>query len=86
MVERNNMKKWYVIDDCTTKRASIYETELKAETKEQAIDEAASIWESFTDGDKADRDEFYIIHAEKTEDGCIDYDSSDGYQNMKGAR
>lgn len=58
------MKKWYIIDDITTKRAAIYETLLHAETKEEAEKEALATWEALSDHDKRDRDAFYIALAD----------------------
>lgn len=69
------MKKWVIIDDCTKKRADIYDVTCKAQTKEGAYAEAKAVWDALTEHDKRDRDGFFVALTDFDEDGCIDYNS-----------
>lgn len=69
------MKKWYIVDDCTTRRSSIYTEAINAENKEEAEKEARREWESLTKHDQSERDEFSIVLAEQDEDGELDWEN-----------
>lgn len=75
--------KWYLIDDAIHARCQIFEHELKAQTKEEAIAEAKAEWNCLTTREQKDRDEFYIGYADVDEDGCVDYDSMTDIYSIK---
>lgn len=50
---------WYLIDDCTTSRAAIFEEAL-AENKTSATMKAFTEWAALTKQDRKDREAFYI--------------------------
>ena len=47
-----------IIDDCTTKHASMFDKCFK--TKEEALDEAESEWRTMTEHDKNNCDAYYV--------------------------
>lgn len=70
------MKKWIIIDDCTSTRAAIFETVLGAKTQEEAESAARLEWDRLTKRDKDDRDAFFVGLCEITpeiEDGSAYY-------------
>ena len=73
---------WYMIEDCTSSRASIYDTKLNAETKEEAIREARIILEKMSDFDKSKMDDCYIILADTDESGFVDFDSEADFYRL----
>ena len=77
------MKKWVIIDDCTSKKAAVYDETCKDQTKEGAYAEAKSKWEALTPYDQRQRDAFYVALTGFDEDGCIDYDSMTDVLNIK---
>lgn len=66
------MKKWYIEDDCGTE---IWTDEMKAQTKEEAVEELRSSWNRLTAHDQKRRNSFRAVCGELGEDGCLDYDS-----------
>ena len=76
------MRKWYLIDDCISSKAEVFETELKATVKNEAIQEAKEIYNRLSDHDKKLRDEFYIGHFETDEDGNLNYDTMIDYVDI----
>lgn len=72
------MKKWIVIDDCTSKGAFCDIDELKATTKEEAIEEATLIWNRLHEHDKARRDGFMVAFGDPDADDLFD-DLTDCY-------
>lgn len=77
------MKKWFLIDDCTTASATIDEAQLAANTKDEAIAEARIKWEKLSDHDRNRRDAYYICLAVMNEDGAIDLDTATDYFEFK---
>lgn len=71
------MKAWYLIDDCTTKRAFMDEVKLDVTTKEEAIAEMHSTWDALSEHDKRDRDAFWVALFDADEDGIIDFDTAE---------
>lgn len=69
------MKSWYLIDDCTTKKAHMYDEKLPATTQDRAVELACHTWNALSDHDKKLRDAFYIGLADVDEDGCVDFSS-----------
>lgn len=66
-------KKFAIIDDCTTKRASIYEELF--DSKNEATQKAQTEWNAMSEHDKAERDAYYVASCDIDEDGCIDWES-----------
>lgn len=81
--EEPKMKKWYMIDNALTDKGEIYETELKASSKEEAMKQAMKEWNALSDRDQANRDEFYIGLASEDEDGCVDYNTMTDIEYIK---
>lgn len=73
--------KYVVIDDCTTKRASIFDETFQ--TEQEALQYAESEWSRLTDHDKNDRDAFYVATCSLGEDGEVDWDSIDPIKEYK---
>jgi len=69
------MKRFVIIDNCTSKRASIYDKVFQ--TEEEAIETAKAEWEALTQHDKAERDAYYVASCTIDEDGEVDWDSVD---------
>ena len=67
------MKKFAIIDDCTTKRASIYEKLF--DSKNEATRKARAEWDALSEHDKAERDAYYVASCNIAENGCIDWES-----------
>lgn len=78
--EDYNMK-YIVIDDCTTKRASVYEELFDSE--QSAAQYAESEWGRLTVHDKNDRDAFYLAACSLDDDGGIDWDSIEPIKEYK---
>ena len=72
------MSKWYLIDDCVTKKLERYEVPLEATTEAEAISEAVKIYNHLSDHDKKLRDEFYIAMFDLLDNGDLDYTSEYG--------
>lgn len=72
------MSKWYLIDDCISKKLERYETPLEATTEAEAISEAVKIYNHLSDHDKKLRDEFYIAMFDLLDNGDLDYTSEYG--------
>ena len=68
------MKKWYLID---TARGDTYADDMRTDSREDARRKLHNAWERLTESDRRDRIEFFAIHAELDEDGCVDYDTND---------
>ena len=66
---------YVIIDDCTTSRATLWDTKFK--TEKEAIQEAESEWEHLTRHDKGERDAYYVAACTLNEDGEIDWDTVD---------
>ena len=56
--------KWFLVDDCTTKKGAIYTSEMKATTREEAERELEAEWNELTEYDKTRRDEFYAVYGD----------------------
>ena len=70
------MKKWYLIDDCTTKRAGMFTEDLDTEDRDTAIEKALSEWTLLNAADHRARDAFYIAFGEWNEDlEDVDFDT-----------
>lgn len=54
------MKKWIIIDDCTSTNSSTYEKLLDATTAAEAEAEARLEWDRMTEHDKKLRDAYYV--------------------------
>lgn len=72
---------YVIIDDCLTKRASIWDT--KFQTKEEAIEYADAEWKALTDHDKKDRDDYYVASVELDSDGEIDWNTLEPIKEYK---
>lgn len=57
--------KFYLFDDCTTKRAGSWKTEMLATDSMEAVKEMWREWNALTKHDQNERDEFYC----ESEDG-----------------
>jgi len=57
--------KWYIIDDCTTKKGAIYTEEIHGDPREALT----AAWDALTEHDKAARDSFFAALCETDEDG-----------------
>lgn len=66
------MKKWILIETV----GDMFETVLKAKTKEAAIEEAKIKWSKLSDYDKRRRKEAFIVYAELDEDGDADLNTA----------
>lgn len=67
------MYKWYLEQ---TVNGDVFTEELEESgTKEEAISEALTIWESLSRNDQKRRTEFCVIEAETDSDGCMMYDT-----------
>ncbi len=75
------IKRYVIIDDCTTRRASIYDKTFL--TEQEAIQEADAEWKALSDHDKADRDAYYVATCQIDEDGLIDWDSVETIKEYK---
>lgn len=80
VMEDYNMK-YVVVDDCITRRATIYEEVFS--TEQEAILYAETEWSRLTDHDKADRDAFYVATCEIEDDGEIDWGKVDSIKEYK---
>lgn len=56
--------KWFLVDDCTTKKSALFTEELRATTREDAEKEIQDMWDRLTDHDKKLRDDFYGVYGE----------------------
>lgn len=75
--------KWYIIDD---KNGDLYEQEIIAQDRGEAIEIARSAWNGLTKHDKEQRVEFAVAYADTEADGCVDYDSVKYLASFKNAR
>lgn len=79
---REDYKMAYIlIDDCTSKRASIFDQTFQ--TEQEAVEVAKAEWETLTDHDKAQRDAYYVATCTLDEDGEVDWDSIDPIVEFK---
>lgn len=69
------MKKWYLIDDCTTKKGAVFTEELGADTREEARATIYETWNALTTHDQSLRDSYTAVYADLDEDGGVDYES-----------
>lgn len=60
------MKKWVIIDDCTSKSSATWEHVLDVNTAEEAEAEARMEWDRLSANDKKKRDAFYVSLCEIT--------------------
>lgn len=60
-------KKFYLVDDCTTKRSCQWRTEMIAEDGLEAVKEMWREWDSLTPHDREQRDNFYCISEDHSE-------------------
>ena len=67
--------RYVLIDDCTSKRASIFDQIFY--TEQEAVEAAKAEWESLTTHDKEERDAYYVGTCIIDEDGEVDWDSID---------
>lgn len=77
------MKKWFLIDDCTTSSATINEIQLTASTKDEAIAEARNKWWKLSDYDRNRRDAYYICKVEMNENETINFDTATEHFEFK---
>lgn len=67
------MYKWYLEQ---TVNGDVFTEELEESgTREEAISEAMTIWESLSRHDQKQRTYFAVIEAEEDSDGCLMYDT-----------
>lgn len=62
--EREKKMKWFLVDDCTTKKSALFTEELRATTREDAEKEIQDMWDRLTDHDKKLRDDFYGVYGD----------------------
>ena len=70
--EDYNMR-YVLIDDCTSKRASIFDQIFN--TEQEAVEFAKAEWQAIADHNKAERDAYYVASCTLDEDGEIDWES-----------
>lgn len=70
------MKKWFLIEDCTTSRAALYHTELKATRKADAVQEGLHAFLSLTEHDRKDRESVFVCKADVDEYGDPDLETA----------
>ena len=63
------MKRYFIVDDLTTRRSICDFDALTATTEADAIREGKKVWEHLSKADQADRDAFCICYGEMDEDG-----------------
>lgn len=71
------MKKWFIVDDCTTKNGRIDTEKLETMDKNEAIELAQAAYTRLTTHDKRLRDAFYVAFAEEDEDGYMSFENGD---------
>lgn len=76
------MRKWYLIEDCTTSRAAVYHTELRSADKAGAVAEGIEIWSGLTRKDREDREAVFVISAEADEHGDPGFDSAEDWTDI----
>lgn len=70
------MKKLYMVEDCTSTRSAVYDTPLSAsDSATQAFCAAVTLFSRLTDHDQEDRDNVYVGYADTDDDGCVDYNT-----------
>lgn len=69
------MRKWFLIDDCTTAKGAVFEEPMAAATREEAAEELRRAWDRLSKADQKARDSFRAVLAEADEDGNVDYET-----------
>lgn len=69
------MKRWIIIDDCTSRAAAQWETIIDAHNAQEAEAIARRQWDDLTDHDRRCRDAYYVGYAEIDHAGCVDMDT-----------
>ena len=72
---------YVLIDDCTTKRASVFEQIFK--TEKEAIEFANAEWEVMPEHNKKVRDAYYVASCTLDEDGELDWESIEPIKEFK---
>ena len=80
VMEDENMT-YVLIDDCTSKAASVWDT--KFQTRDEALKHAEAEWKALTDHDKARRDAYYVATCLLDEDGEVDWETVDPIKEFK---
>lgn len=75
--------KWYLIEDCTTSRAAMFNTELKAETMDDAVREGLAIYDALTEHDQKEREAVFVAYAEPDEYGDPDLDKTEAVIDLR---
>ena len=72
---------YVLIDDCTSKKASIFDKVFK--TEKEAIEMARAEWALLTDHDKYERDAYYVASCTLDDDGELDWESIEPIKEFK---
>ena len=62
--EGRNKMKWFLVDDCTTKKSALFTEELRATTREGAEKEIQDIRDRLPEHNKKLRDDFYGVYGD----------------------
>ena len=76
-------KIWWVVDNRISKRSFADEEPIGSVAREEAIKTAQRKWDSLSEHDKRDCDEFYVCVAGRTEDGSMDYETISELHRLK---
>ena len=71
--------KYYLIDDCTTKRSAEWTENISADSFIDAMEIAANKWASMSEHDKHDRDAFIIMSVDEDGANAIESGESSPY-------
>jgi len=69
------MKKWIIVDDCTSSKSQQFEEIIEASDINEAEQIARREWDRLTAHDQNKRDAYYVGYAEIDDDGCVDFNS-----------
>lgn len=76
-------KIYWLYDNAISTKSAVYDERLQASTAAEAIEEARRSWDSLTEREQRNRDEFMVLLAPENEDGCIDLEQSELVHDFK---